>query len=886
MKRNLWSKDWAAALAFAVVFLIVAYGLLGRAFETVERNVYDLGVRLRQATPSDRIVIVAIDDASIERLGRWPWPRNLHAALIDQLHAGGVKTIGNTIFYFEQQLDPGLAALEQLSDRLAASALVQTIPAEIERFGQQLDALAAHDTELRRLAGEYRNSALARDYLPALDDLAALLLDARRDLAVDDSLRRSLQSAGAAGLAMHFRVGVPIGRADAPLPDYVRRNALRRVVDRIDARGLGLTPVPSVAAQLPVPELGAAAAFLGHLNTLPDVDGAMRLEPLVIQHYDELYPSLSLMLAATALNLGAGDIEVRLGEGLRLGGLQIATRPDLQMYVHFYEQRQGQPPFRTYSFFDVFSGGVPAAQLRDKIVLIGATATGIGDALATPVAATMPPVTAMAHTISTILQGDFYVRPDWAGLAEAGVLGVAVLYLAVVLPALGPAIGAVASGLWIAVLLGGQLYLLAGEALWLKLATPALLLLSGHLLMTVKRLRLTEMLKSRTEVESAESNRMLGLAFQGQGQLDMAFDKFRRVQPVDDRLLELLYNLALDFERKRQFNKAESVYQYIAGHDRGFRDVADKLARARRLSETVILGSGGAGHRGGGTLVLDQTAQVEKPMLGRYQVEKELGKGAMGIVYLGKDPKIGRAVAIKTMALSQNFEDDELEDARARFFREAETAGRLSHPNIVAIFDAGEEHDLAFIAMEYVRGHDLTRHTKPNSLLPVPDVLRHVAAAADALDYAHQQGVVHRDIKPANLMLLDGSNTVKVMDFGIARITDSSKTKTGLVLGTPSYMSPEQLAGKRVDGRSDLFSLGVTLYQLLTGSLPFQADSLATLMYRIANEVPAPVLTLRPELPPALAPVIQCSLAKSVEQRYARGAEFAAALRGVLATLH
>lgn len=884
MKTSIGSRDWAAGLVFAVLFVVLAYLIFGRVFQTLERSAYDVGVQLRDETPSDRIAIIAIDDASIDRLGRWPWPRNLHAAMIDLLHGGGAKAIGNTVFYFEDQLDPGLAALRELSAQLAASPLIQTVPSEIEQFGAALDALAAGNAAAGVLAQRYHRSALATEYSASLDRFAARLLEAQRGLSVDDTLRQSLSNAGNVALALHFRIGVPIGRPDAPLPDYIRRNALTHIVDRIDARTQGLRPVPALAAQIPVEGIGRAAAMIGHLNTLPDVDGAMRFEPLVVQYYDAYYPSLSLAMAAAALNLGVDDIEVRLGEGIALGGLEIPTRSDLQMYTHFYGDQGGRAAFKVYSFFDVFSGTVPASQFRDKLVLIGATATGIGDSLATPVSPSMAPVEAMAHTVSSILQGDFYVRPEWAVFAEIGVLLAAALYLALLLPALGPAVAALLTSLLVVLLVGTQLYLMIDLGLWLKLVTPALLLVTGHLFMTVKRLRITEMLKSRTEVEGAESNRMLGLAFQGQGQLDMAFEKFRRVQPVDDKLLELLYNLALDFERRRQFNKAESVYQFIAEQDRDFRDVAEKLTRARRLSETVILGGGASSHPGG-TMVLDKTEQMEKPMLGRYQVEKELGKGAMGIVYLGRDPKIGRQVAIKTMALSQNFEEDELDDARARFFREAETAGRLSHPNIVSIFDAGEEHDLAFIAMEFVGGHDLTRHTKANALLPVVDVLRHIADAAEALDYAHQQGVVHRDVKPANLMLVERSNTVKVMDFGIARITDSSKTKTGMVLGTPSYMSPEQLAGKKVDGRSDLFSLGVTLYQLLTGALPFQADSLATLMYRIANETPAPATTLRPDLPAGVSPILDRAMSKPLERRYALGAEFSAELRVLLQTL-
>jgi len=266
-------------------------------------------------------------------------------------------------------------------------------------------------------------------------------------------------------------------------------------------------------------------------------------------------------------------------------------------------------------------------------------------------------------------------------------------------------------------------------------------------------------------------------------------------------------------------------------------------------------------------------------MLGRYEIEKELGKGAMGVVYFGKDPKIGRTVAIKTLALSEEFEADELQDVKVRFFREAETAGRLNHPNIVSIYDAGEEHDLAYIAMEFLKGKDLVPYTRPGNLLPLPKVMNIIASVADALYYAHSQNVVHRDIKPANIMYDPETDTVKVTDFGIARITDSSKTKTGLVLGTPSFMSPEQLAGQKIEGRSDLFSLGASLYQLACGKLPFVGDSLAQLMYRIANEPHIDILSVKADLPACLVAIINRSMAKRIEDRYASGAEMAEALR-------
>jgi eukaryotic-like serine/threonine-protein kinase len=271
-------------------------------------------------------------------------------------------------------------------------------------------------------------------------------------------------------------------------------------------------------------------------------------------------------------------------------------------------------------------------------------------------------------------------------------------------------------------------------------------------------------------------------------------------------------------------------------------------------------------------------------MLGRYKVLKELGRGAMGLVYLGKDPTIQRFVAIKTMRLDQIDHDDKLQDVKARFFREAESTGRLSHPNIVTIYDAGEEDDLGYIAMELIEGTPLKQWARKPNLMPVNEVLLTVATVADALDYAHQQGVVHRDIKPANIMLTK-DRVVKVMDFGIAKMASSSKTETNIVLGTPTYMSPEQIAGKKVDGRSDIFSLGVVLFELLTGQLPFTADNVSAVLFSIAHHPHPAIQTLRPDLPPMVQEIVDRALQKELPHRYRRAEEFADELRACLQSL-
>ena len=270
--------------------------------------------------------------------------------------------------------------------------------------------------------------------------------------------------------------------------------------------------------------------------------------------------------------------------------------------------------------------------------------------------------------------------------------------------------------------------------------------------------------------------------------------------------------------------------------------------------------------------------------LGRYRVLKELGRGAMGVVYLGKDPTIQRFVAIKTMRLNEFDDTDKLQEIRTRFFREAESTGRLSHPNIVTIYDAGEEDDLGYIAMEMLQGTTLKAWTRPPTLLPVDTLLPTLATVADALDYAHQQGVVHRDIKPANIMLTN-NQVVKVMDFGIATLASSSRTKSEMVMGTPTYMSPEQIAGKKVDGRSDIYSLGVVMFELLTGHPPFAADNVSALLYAVTHTPPLRLSAFRSDLPPAAQTILDRALQKDPVHRYRLASEFAHELRSCLEEL-
>ncbi|MBP9713022.1 MAG: CHASE2 domain-containing protein [Sterolibacterium sp.] len=845
-KAKFWKTDWFLGLIISLLVFLFGSGDL---LQSLERKAYDVGVSFTTRTPSDKLAVIAIDKRSIDNIGRWPWSRDVLADMIDHLSAAGAKVIAATVFYSEPQRDAGLIYIQQLK-----TLYTQLPPATV-------NALAVADA----------TAPLVR--------MGTLLDDAERKLDTDRRLAESVARAGNVALPFLFHLERLSGRPDKALPDYLQKQAIPVPLAAADTERVlwGANLDASVIAPL-----GEAAAAIGQLNMTPDVDGGIRSEPLMVAYGDRLYPSLSLLVAARSLNLSAADIQVQPGSHVRLGNLQIGTDEVGRMLPFFYKSTapgdEGSA-FVQDSFFDVWSGKIPYAKFRDKIVLIGPTAAGVGSVHPTPVSPAMPDVLVLSHAVSSILSGHFFVAPSWAFWVEKAAFLLVALYLIILLPRLSAGRGAVLTGVWLAALLGTHFVLMTTQLLWLQLMLPATLLLLGHLLLTTKRFLVTERGKEKSDLESSESNRMLALAFQGQGQLDMAFDKFRKCV-MDQGLMENLYNLALDFERKRQFNKAEAVFRYMADFDPKFRDLEQRVQRAKQLSETVILGgsSGGLGGVGGASL-LDADGNVEKPMLGRYQIEKELGKGAMGVVYLGRDPKINRVVAIKTMALAQEFEGDELVEVKARFFREAETAGRLNHQHIVTMYDAGEEHDLAYIAMEFLKGKDLVGYIKPGQLLPPLRAMSIVARVADALAYAHENHVVHRDVKPANIMYEPEADIVKVTDFGIARITDSSKTKTGMVLGTPSYMSPEQLSGKKIDGRSDLFSLGVTLYQLLCGRLPFEGDSMAQLMFRIANEAHPDIRLYIRGAPPPLVAIIDKALCKDIEQRYQTGADMAQDLR-------
>jgi len=270
---------------------------------------------------------------------------------------------------------------------------------------------------------------------------------------------------------------------------------------------------------------------------------------------------------------------------------------------------------------------------------------------------------------------------------------------------------------------------------------------------------------------------------------------------------------------------------------------------------------------------------MQQPKLGRFQIVSELGRGAMGVVYKALDPELARTLAIKTVNMA--IEREGMEHYEARFYQEARAAAGLNHPNIVTVYDIGKSGDVAFMAMEYIEGVELRTLLEGGQSLALPRAVSIAAQVAEALAYAHGRGVVHRDIKPANIMVVR-EGPVKITDFGIARMRAAEvQTQTGTMLGSPKYMSPEQVLGKRADHRADIFSLGVILYEMLTGTAPFSGENITALMYQIVNFAPPAPSTVNHAVPEFLDYVVAKMIAKQLEERYQDSTEVARDLREI-----
>ncbi len=827
MQTDIFEKHWFWVGVAAAVLLVARLAHLP-PLPQFEGGIYDASIGLVHKSPgsADKIAIVSIGKKDLAQTKPRIDAKEALTRLIQELRQSRAKSIGVLLPLSEPSYQPATETLEKMR-KFASSAKLS----KQEKY-----------------------------------ELGGLIAAAGK--AMDADARLTDQVASAHNVFFPFH----LSEEETPeLPEFLRYYMLTSFEGSAEAPAWSWFEAAREEKSFvydnswPLEDFISAARGLGYFSLVVDVDNEVRTVPVATRYNGELLASLPLVLAAHSLDKRVRDIEIVPGHSVTIGNRTIAVDYDNRMYPSFFSGEGDEPVFPLFTYSQVMTRNFDAGQLRNKIVLVDAAEFYRSRTFSTPAGEMSGAAEFLAHAVTSILNEDVYKRPAAFIGIEFAIFALLVGYL-LLLPYFGRILGLFISLSLLLALLGAEEFLLLSQQSWLHAGVPILLLVIGHIVVEAVRLYSLQHAKHSTDVHYA--NRQLGLALQEQGKLERAMERFLRLPPSKDNL-ELIYNLALDFERKRKFNNAASAYKHIIQQKPGFRDVKKRMEQAEQMQQSMMLGT--SQFTSTGPLIL--TGKGEMPMLGRYEIEKEIGKGAMGAVYLGRDPKINRVVAIKTLAISNEFESEEAEEVRNRFFHEASAAGRLNHPNIVTIYDAAEDHDLSYIAMEYIEGESLDKYTRKNTLLPIPVVLDLAAKMADAIDYASKQDVVHRDIKPANIMFNKQDGTLKITDFGIARIVSSGRTKTGMLLGTPSYMSPEQMNGAHVDGRSDIFSLGATMFVLLTGQKPFAGDSLAALSYKIVNEKHPDITQLRKDVPESVKKIIDKALQKKPERRYQTGKE-------------
>jgi len=567
----------------------------------------------------------------------------------------------------------------------------------------------------------------------------------------------------------------------------------------------------------------------------------------------------SLALAMFNRHVNNIDMEWQGRNLLRLGDVQLKVTAD-GSFLPGLNSGAAENKIKRFSLEEAKN-----IRLGENLVLLGAKGS--------------PQLESLATTLLSLQNEEYFYTPPWFYLLEIILASLLLIFLLMLVPRMSIAVGSLSTFLLVFVMIVAQLGWQITQNQYLPLGLLIQYLLLAFVLMIIWRKQSDKI----TALQAAAHGARYQLALQlfRDGRSDDALLAIKECYP-SDAVLTLMYDIASQQERKRHYGEAVKTYAAITERSKNYKDVGEKIEKLIAYSSgaTSSLGAGGDI----ATTLLVSESTIHKPVLGRYEIERELGRGAMGIVYLGRDPKISRQVAIKTLSYMQ-IDPQEINEFKERFFREAEAAGRLSHPNIVTIYDVGEEHDLAFIAMDYVKGGVLSDYVAADNLLPIKNVCQIVSEVADALDYAHRQNIIHRDIKPSNILYRADTEEVKVTDFGVARIVDSSRTNTGDILGSPLYMSPEQLKGEKVSEQSDIYSLGVTFYQLLSGELPFNGENIANLTYNIIHQKYKAIRDIRPVLPVGLTRIVNKALHKDPSKRYTSGSEFSKAIKKILGSL-
>ena len=766
--------------------------------------------------PQKDILIAGIDEKSLDEVGKWPWSRDRLAQLVFAISQGSPKVLVLDIF----------------------------LPEEIEE-----------DTSGR--------TQLLADEMHYAENVV---------------------------LPIYFNLS-EVGMSPTPSPPAVLRSAVAQVSD--------LGPEVSVCAkQIYSPDklLVRSAFDFGHINITYDPDDLIRREPTLIEYDGYLYPSLALQTARTYL--GIDKKEIGLGkEGLNLEGSLVPTDKRKQMMINYHGPNL---TFERVSALDILNGETPSRVFADKIVLVGLTAVESKTWVKVPSYGALNEVERIANVIENIIHHESLSKlsPIWNLL----ILILIGIFCALVLPKVSLTYRIVILLVFLFVMFNLNYMLFSSFGILTKLLYPILELLvfmAAAAAIRPKRVP-REDGEEGSRIEEVRPEDKTGRDLQIEERRSEEIQEEAQIRvvsgtpdsgespPVSPEPADKSASEKIGAEEKTVAVSTppgpplpDKAALYVP--ERTPEGVSDQEAKKEEIStaSTPPSAQQSAGSLSGETpkgIPKKSTDNLLLTQFGRYKILELIGKGGMGTVYKGLDPALDRLVALKTLRLDFAVSAEEISELKERLVREAKAAGKLSHPNIVTIYDVGEEEGLQYIAMEYLSGYTLDSFIKKKKELNYRIVAKVMMQVCAALNYAHQKGIVHRDIKPANIMLLEDF-AVKVMDFGIARLATSSLTQSNVTLGTPHYISPEQLEGKRVDKRSDIFSLGVVIYEFLTGEKPFKGESISSLMYNILNNAPASPSALDEKTPVVFDRIVSKAMAKNPEERYQDAEEIEKTLR-------
>ncbi|MCX6828920.1 MAG: serine/threonine-protein kinase [candidate division Zixibacteria bacterium] len=807
-------KYSAYILCLLISILVVAlYNSNFSPLNRLEWKIQDLLYSFRgQSNNISDIVLVNIDDRTLNEFGSWPWHRDRVADLVAAVGSGQPKTIFLDMFFDPNVAEDTLGYTGILAGQMSWTKNV-ILPYEINRGEIRTNRISTPKYL-------YPFSAQVNNDLGVLDENSSLLAQ---------------------------------------------------------------------KVFLPPEELCQYSAGMGFKYVIQDLDRKIRWEPLIMYYDGYYYPSAQLMAAANYLGKPASSIVVSGGDFVRIGIRQIPINDRGELFINYSNPGNS---FVQISAADILNEKVDFGKVKDKLAIISVTAERVADLYHTPVSPNLPASEVTANVIENIVHANFMKRMDSSPGTDMLILFVLGGAFAFILPRV--------SLLYRMVILIISLFVLANlnfilfnslkiliRSLYIGLEI-FLLILAGPILDNEFLSRFSSIpgkqpIKSKVpklpkietphrdfgtvrppaampghSTETAQSNIATGM-------MDTPRHPKAAAQPDTTAAAtvkaEKTVSMVADNVKEAPIDETEFEY-----NSKKY-EASEMPAEESPITSTPSFG-------------------IDSPQLknlGRYRVVGELGKGAMGTVYKGVDPAINRNVALKTIRLDFVQDPEEFAELKERLFREARAAGKLSHSNIVTIYDVGTEGTLQYIAMEYLQGQTLEEMIRKKVKFNYRIIAQIITQICSALEYAHSQGIVHRDIKPANIMVLN-DYTIKVMDFGIARVDSSSMTRTGIAMGTPNYISPEQLQGRPVDHRTDIFSLGIVMYEMLVQRRPFRGENLTSLIYNIVNTEPELPSSIDKSIPLLFDRVIDKALKKNPDERYQKAGDVATALYDFIQT--